>query len=82
MAADEDATETVVSAQGDVTVPDSLRQTLDIEPGDKLRWTLDANGAIRVEVIDRQSDTFEDFEPVSMGGGGTEDHDLAGYRSE
>lgn len=71
--------ETTVSDRGMVTIPASLRQRLDIEPGDKLRWHVDEKRSLEVAVIKQRYGAFDDFEPVPMGGDGGETHDLAGY---
>ncbi|WP_135663708.1 AbrB/MazE/SpoVT family DNA-binding domain-containing protein [Halorhabdus rudnickae] len=74
--------ETTVSDRGMVTIPADLRRRLDIEPGDKLRWDTDEKGNLSVEVVKQCYGAFDDFEPVSMGGGGSETHDLAGHEDE
>jgi len=70
--------ETKVSDRGMVTIPASLRRRLDIEPGDKLRWDTDDEGNLSVEVVKQRYGAFDNFEPVSMGGG-SETHDVAGH---
>lgn len=75
------AEETTVSDRGMVTIPASLRQRLDIEPGDKLRWNVDDEGSLEVAVVKQRYGAFDDFEPVPMGGDGGETHDLAGYEA-
>ncbi|WP_435186432.1 AbrB/MazE/SpoVT family DNA-binding domain-containing protein [Halobellus sp. EA9] len=82
MAAEETPQETKVSDRGMVTIPADLRQRLDIEPGDKLRWKTDEEGNLSVEVVKQRYGAFDDFEPVSMGGGGSETHDLAGHEDD
>ena len=79
MAAEDVPEETTVSDRGMVTIPASLRRRLDIEPGDKLRWTTDDTGSLSVEVVKQRYGAFDDFEPMSMGGDGSESHDLAGH---
>jgi AbrB family looped-hinge helix DNA binding protein len=74
--------ETTVSDGGMVTIPASLRRRLDIEAGDKLRWELDQEGTLSVEVVRERYGAFDDFEPVPMGGDGGETHDLAGYEGD
>ena len=74
--------ETKVSDRGMVTIPASLRRRLDIEAGDKLRWEVDDEGNLSVEVVKQRYGAFDDFEPVSMGGDGLETHDLAGYEDD
>jgi len=51
MATNEGPEETTVSDRGMVTIPAALRRRLDIEPGDKLRWTTDAAGSLSVEIV-------------------------------
>ena len=82
MATQEPPEETKVSDSGVVTVPASLRRRLDIEPGDKLRWSTDDDGNLTVEVVRQRYGAFEDFEPVPMGGGGSETHDIAGHEND
>lgn len=74
--------ETKVSDRGMVTIPATLRRRLDIEPGDKLRWTIDDDGELSVEVVKERRGAFDDFEPVAMGGGGSETHDIAGHEND
>lgn len=59
--------ETTVSDRGMVTIPASLRRRLDIEAGDKLRWTTDEDGNLSVEVVHQREGVFDDFEPVDVG---------------
>ncbi|MBX0297381.1 MULTISPECIES: AbrB/MazE/SpoVT family DNA-binding domain-containing protein [Haloarcula] len=82
MAADDAPEETKVSDRGMVTIPASLRRRLDIEPGDKLRWDADDEGNLSVEVVKQNYGAFDDFEPVPMGGDGSETHDLGGYEDD
>lgn len=82
MATDDSPEETTVSDRGMVTIPASLRRRLDIEPGDKLRWDTDDAGNLSVEVIKQRYGAFDDFEPVSMGGGGSMTHDVAGHEDD
>ena len=70
--------ETRVGDSGVVTIPAALRRRLDIEPGDKLRWSTDEDGNLTVEVVRQRYGAFEDFEPVSMGGDGSETHNSTG----
>ncbi|QKG92031.1 AbrB/MazE/SpoVT family DNA-binding domain-containing protein [Halorubrum salinarum] len=82
MATGEPPEETTVNDSGMVTIPANLRRRLDIEPGDKLRWTTDNEGNLSVEVVKQHYGAFDDFEPVQMGGGGSNTHDLAGYEDD
>ena len=67
MATEEGPEETTVSDRGMVTIPADLRRRLDIEPGDKLRWNTDEEGALSVEVVHQREGVFDDFEPVDAG---------------
>lgn len=59
--------ETKVSDRGMVTIPADLRRRLDIEPGDKLRWTTDEDESLSVEIVHQREGVFDDFEPVDVG---------------
>lgn len=82
MATDGPPEETKVSDRGMVTIPASLRRRLDIEPGDKLRWDVDEDGTLSVEVVRQGFGAFDDFESVPMGGDALETHDLAGHEDD
>ncbi len=83
MSSDEVPVETTVGDDGVVTIPAPVRRRLDIEPGDKLRWDVDEEGDLSVEVCRQRYGAFEDdFEAAPMGGDGLETHDLAGYEED
>ena len=82
MAADETPEETTVRDRGMVTIPASLRRRFEIEAGDNLRWVTDDEGNLTVEIVKQRYGAFDDFEPASMGGGGSETHDLAGHEDD
>lgn len=44
------------------SIPINIRESLDLEDGDVLRWRVD-DGEIEVSVVHRRSGVFEDFEP-------------------
>ena len=67
MAVEDGPAETTVSDRGMVTIPADLRQRLDIEPGDKLRWTTDEAGTLSVEIVHKREGVFDDFEPIDAG---------------
>jgi antitoxin PrlF len=69
--------ETTVSERGGVTIPSEIRERLDIEPGDKIRWTVE-DGDVRVEVVHQREGVFDDFEPAPMGGDGAAEHNTTG----
>lgn len=82
MATEEAPQETTVSDRGMVTVPASLRRRLDIEAGDKLRWHVDGEEQLSVKVVRQRYGAFDGFEPVSIGGDGSETHDVAGHEGD
>lgn len=43
-------------------IPARIRRELDIDDGDHLRWRLDEEGVVRVEVVQQRSGTFADFD--------------------
>jgi AbrB family looped-hinge helix DNA binding protein len=67
MAAEDASEETTVSDRGMVTIPAKLRRRLGIEAGDKLRWNVDDEGRLSVEVVHQREGVFDDFEPVDAG---------------
>lgn len=43
-------------------IPAHIRRELDIDDGDKLRWHIEDDGTLRVQVIQQRSPTFSDFD--------------------
>jgi len=43
-------------------IPARIRRELDIDDGDKLRWTIEDDGTIRVRVVQQQNGTFSEFD--------------------
>lgn len=58
---------TKVSDRGMVTIPAEIRRQLGIDAGDKLRWGVDEEGGLTVEVVHQREGVFDDFEPVDAG---------------
>lgn len=80
MATEDAPEETKVSDRGMVTIPASLRRRLDIEAGDKLRWNVEDEGSLSVEVVRQRYGAFEDDDlKADLGGDSLETHDTAGY---
>jgi bifunctional DNA-binding transcriptional regulator/antitoxin component of YhaV-PrlF toxin-antitoxin module len=42
-------------------IPARIRRELDIDDGDILRWHLEDDGTLRVQVVQRRGGTFRDF---------------------
>lgn len=43
-------------------IPARIRRELDIGDGDQLRWQIEADGSVRVEVVQQEAGTFADFD--------------------
>jgi AbrB family looped-hinge helix DNA binding protein len=67
MGTEEAADETTVTDRYAVTVPAAIRERLDVEPGDKLRWSVSDDGELAVEIVKQRQGVFEDFEPADLG---------------
>lgn len=83
MAAEEPPDETTVNDRWMVTVPAAIRNRLDIQPGDKLRWRVDDDEGLVVDVVQQRYGAFdEDDMKAEMGGDSLETVDLAGYEDD
>ena len=69
--------ETTVSERGGITIPAAVRESLGIEAGDKIRWTVE-DGDVSIQVVHQREGVFDDFEPMSMGGDGGTAHNTTG----
>jgi len=43
-------------------IPASIRRELDIDDGDKLRWQIEDDETLCVQVVQQRTGTFSDFE--------------------
>lgn len=70
--------ETTVNDSYSVTVPAAVRDKAGVEAGDKLRWRVEDDGTLSVEVIKQRYGVFSELEPVDIGEStdAAEDHDL------
>lgn len=70
--------ETTVNDSYSVTVPAAIRREAGIEAGDKLRWSVDEDGDLSVEVVEQRYGAFSQLDPVDVGEEtrAAEDHDL------
>jgi AbrB family looped-hinge helix DNA binding protein len=66
MATETSVEETKVNDSGMVTLPAALRRRLDIEAGDKLRWTVDEDDELHVTVVRERYGAFEDAPTASF----------------
>ena len=70
--------ETKVNDRGGTTIPAEIRDRLDIDSGDKIRWTITEDGDLTVEIVKQKTGVFSDFEPASLGGDGKTTHNTTG----
>jgi len=70
--------ETTVNESYSVTVPAAVRQEAGVDAGDKLRWHVDEDGSLSVELVKQQYGAFSELDPVDIGESTdtAEDHDL------
>ena len=60
--------ESRVGEDGTVPVPDSVRETADVCPGDTVRWRVDDDGTVSVEIVRETTGAFSELETLSTGG--------------
>lgn len=58
--------DTTVNESYSVTVPASVRKEAGLEAGDKLRWRVDDDGELNVEVVKRRRGAFAELDPVEL----------------
>lgn len=70
--------ETTVNESYSVTVPAAVRREAGVDAGDKIRWRVDEDGTISIEVVKQQYGAFSRLAPVDVGEptDAAEDHDL------
>jgi AbrB family looped-hinge helix DNA binding protein len=70
--------ETTVDEQFSVTLPAAVREAAGVETGDRLRWSVDEDGSLSVELIEQRYGAFSELDPVDIGEetDAAEDHDL------
>lgn len=60
--------ESRVGEDGTVPVPDGIRETANVRPGDTVRWRVDDDGAVTVEIVRETTGAFSELETLSTGG--------------
>ncbi|PSP94616.1 AbrB family transcriptional regulator [Halobacteriales archaeon QS_4_62_28] len=65
-------------------IPARIRRELDIDDGDTLRWHVEGDGTVRLQVVQQRSDTFSDFDGYDgdRETDGTTEHDTWGVDRE
>lgn len=73
--------ETTVNRSYAVTVPASVRDDLDLEPGDRLRWSVDDEDRLVAEIVRERYGAFAGLEPIDVGEetNAVEDTDVLAY---
>jgi antitoxin PrlF len=59
--------ETAVTERWGVTIPAAIREELDIEPGDKIRWSITEDGGVDVTVVRERQGALADADPIEIG---------------
>ena len=59
--------ETTVTGSFAATIPAAIRSQVDLEPGDRLRWDVDHDGRLVVEIVRERYGVAEELEPIDMG---------------
>jgi bifunctional DNA-binding transcriptional regulator/antitoxin component of YhaV-PrlF toxin-antitoxin module len=70
--------ETTVNDSYSITVPAVVRKQAGIEAGDKLRWRVDDQGDLSVEVVKQRYGAFTELDPIDTDEemAAATDHDL------
>lgn len=55
--------ESTISSKGQVTVPKAIRTRLHLQPGDRLRFVVDDDGAVRLAAATRDLSALRDILP-------------------
>jgi len=65
-------------------IPARIRRELDIDDGDTLRWHIEDDGTLRVQVVQQRSGTFSEFDGYNgdQETDATADHDAWGVNVE
>lgn len=59
--------ETTVNGSFAATIPAAVRDRVDLEPGDRLRWDVDEEGRLVATIVRERYGAAEDLEPIDMG---------------
>lgn len=72
--------ETTITEQFSVTIPSPVWRAASIEAGDTIRWQVDDDGSLSVELRRQQYGVFDHLNAVDIGEStdAANDHDLGG----
>lgn len=59
--------ETTVNGSYSVTVPADVRDEVDLEAGDRLRWDVTEDGRLVAEIVRERYGVAEDLDPIDVG---------------
>lgn len=62
-----DDAETTVNESYAVTIPAAVRSEVDLEPGDRIRWSVDDEGHLTAEVVRERYGVAADLDPIDLG---------------
>lgn len=66
MATEDIPDDSKVRDDGSVRIPERVREQLDVDPGDRLQWSVTEEGELEVEVIRQEYGEFFDAPVVSL----------------
>lgn len=64
---DIESAETTLEESYAVGVPPKLRERLDLEPSDRLRWGITDDGRLVADIVRERYGVAEDFDPIDIG---------------
>jgi antitoxin PrlF len=62
-----DENETTVDENWTVTIPAIVRNGIDLEPGDRLRWSVEADERLIADVVRERHGADDRIDPVDVG---------------
>jgi antitoxin PrlF len=62
-----DENETTVDENWTVTIPRTVRNGIDLEPGDRLRWSVEADERLIADVVRERHGADDRIDPVDVG---------------
>ncbi|USZ67123.1 AbrB/MazE/SpoVT family DNA-binding domain-containing protein [Halorussus salilacus] len=63
---DSNDAETILDERYAVTVPAKFRERLDLEPGNRLRWTVTNDGRLLGEIVRERYGVAEELDPIDI----------------
>lgn len=60
--------ESRVGEDGTAPVPETVRESADVRPGDTVRWRVGDDGSVSAEIVCETTGAFSELETLSTGG--------------